>query len=175
MICEACKLRPATVHFTKIVNGHKTEMHLCEECAREKGEFDFFTIPEFSFQNLLSGLFGGGSDFGIPSPAPELHLERTKKCRNCGLDYANFIRSGFLGCSACYSEFSRQLEPILRKIHGATRHVGKVPQRSGGNLRIHREIEELRAELQRYIANEEYEKAAEVRDRIHALEKELGK
>lgn len=179
MICDECKKRPATVHFTKIINGHKTEMHLCQECAREKGDFDFFTIPEFSFQNFLAGLLqGGGSYMGLPT-VPEgdtgIRISSTKTCENCGLDYPSFMKSGFLGCSVCYSQFASQLEPILRKIHGATRHVGKVPRKTGGTLRIRREIEELRAQLQRHIAKEEYEKAAEIRDKIHAMEKQLEK
>lgn len=38
MLCQECNKRPATLHFTKIVNGEKTEFHICESCAREKGE-----------------------------------------------------------------------------------------------------------------------------------------
>lgn len=30
MMCQECGQRPATLHFTKIVNGDKTEFHLCE-------------------------------------------------------------------------------------------------------------------------------------------------
>lgn len=38
MQCQECGKRPATLHFTKIVNGEKTEFRICESCAREKGE-----------------------------------------------------------------------------------------------------------------------------------------
>ena len=37
MYCENCHERPANVHFTKIVNGKKMEMHLCEYCAQKTG------------------------------------------------------------------------------------------------------------------------------------------
>jgi ATP-dependent Clp protease ATP-binding subunit ClpC len=53
MICQKCKIRQATVHITKIVNGKKVERHLCSVCAAEEGfipssdEFDF-GIPGFS-------------------------------------------------------------------------------------------------------------------------------
>lgn len=53
------KIRPATVHYTKIVNGVKTEMHLCDQCAAEEGILNtevFSTFTPFSVQNLLSGL-----------------------------------------------------------------------------------------------------------------------
>ncbi len=38
MLCQECGEKQATLHFTKIVNGEKTEFHICESCAREKGE-----------------------------------------------------------------------------------------------------------------------------------------
>ena len=42
MICQECNQRPAALHFTKIINGEKTEVHLCEKCAQEKGEMFMF-------------------------------------------------------------------------------------------------------------------------------------
>ena len=36
MVCQECNQRPATLHFTKIVNGEKEEFHLCEKCATRK-------------------------------------------------------------------------------------------------------------------------------------------
>ncbi|MGB4132260.1 MAG: hypothetical protein WBK45_10055, partial [Tepidanaerobacteraceae bacterium] len=64
MLCEECHMRPATVHITKIVNNEKTEMHLCEECAKEKhlslsssiGGFGFEDTG-FSVAKLLSSFF----------------------------------------------------------------------------------------------------------------------
>ena len=37
MNCEICKVRPAKVHYTEIVNNQMTKMNLCLECAEEKG------------------------------------------------------------------------------------------------------------------------------------------
>ncbi len=56
MLCEECGKRMATLHFTKIINGEKTEYHLCEVCAKEKGEKLTGLDTGFSFQDLLSGL-----------------------------------------------------------------------------------------------------------------------
>ena len=171
MLCEQCKKRPANVHMTKIINGHKTEMHLCEECARERGELNFFSVPQFSFQNLLAGMLGQEPGFDVDLSRP---YRGSRRCDKCGLEYSDFTRSGFLGCSHCYAEFRNQLEPILRRIHGATRHVGKIPKRTGGAVRVRKEIEDLRQELQKCIAKEEYERAAEIRDKIHELEGKLS-
>lgn len=171
MICDRCKKRPANVHVTKITNGQKTEMHLCEECARETGQLEFLSIPQFSFHNVLQGLFGpesapAGLPSGAVSPSP-------RKCPTCGMDFSDFRRTGFLGCSDCYSEFQGRLEPVIRRVHGSTRHVGKVPARTGGALRVKKEIEDLRRQLETAIAREEYERAAQLRDKIKELQGRL--
>ena len=69
--------------------------------------------------------------------------------------------------------FDEQLAPLLRRIHGSSRHTGKVPRRSQGAIRFARELERLREELRLAVQREEFEKAAELRDRIRALEKEM--
>lgn len=38
MLCERCKKNDANVHISKNINGKATELHLCENCARESGE-----------------------------------------------------------------------------------------------------------------------------------------
>ena len=37
MFCERCKQREATVHLTEIIRNEKTEIHLCDSCARDMG------------------------------------------------------------------------------------------------------------------------------------------
>ena len=51
MICQQCETRPATLHFTKIINGEKTEMHVCEQCASENGDAFSFQISKV-FQSI---------------------------------------------------------------------------------------------------------------------------
>ena len=76
------------------------------------------------------------------------------------------------GCSHCFSTFDGSWR-LVRRIHGSSRHTGKVPRRREGSLRSVRELERLREELKLMIQKEEFEKAAELRDRIKALEKEM--
>jgi len=166
MLCQKCGLRPATIHMTKIVGGKKTELHLCEECARESGEMIF--IPPLAFGNFLAGLINGGSLGG------RAEVDAANQCPVCGKTYADFVQSGKLGCRNCYLQFEEQLAPLIRRIHGSDRHTGKVPARTGGVVRLRREIEDLKMELARAVAREEYEKAAGLRDRIKALESKLG-
>ncbi|MFD0961908.1 UvrB/UvrC motif-containing protein [Paenibacillus chungangensis] len=171
MYCQECGKRPATLHFTKIVNGDKTEFHICESCAREKGEGIPGSPNSFSIHSLLSGLMdfqsmGNGSPGGLGAPP------KSARCEECGLTYSQFSKIGRFGCSSCYKHFTDRLDPLLKRVHGSTVHSGKIPKRSGGQIQRKREIEELRQDMQRHIENEEFEEAASLRDRIRELERQ---
>lgn len=166
MQCENCGQRPATVHMTKIINGKKSESHLCEVCARESGQFDWEN--NFSLQGLLSTLMN--HEF-TPAQVPVARAE--PRCPSCGMTYQQFVDSGRLGCSQCYDHLEEQLGPLVRRIHGATAHTGKVPQRTGGLVKVRKELAMAKEELNRAVANEQFERAAELRDRIKALEQQI--
>lgn len=173
MICQECGQRPATLHFTKILNGEKTEFHLCEVCAAEKGEMFPGGGPasNFSIHHLLSGLLNfetNASSYG------GIATEKPLRCETCGLTYNQFSKSGRFGCVDCYQQFSHRLDPIFRRIHGSMEHTGKVPQRTGGKIKIKKEIDELKNLLQQKISAEEFEHAAKIRDQIKQLENQLS-
>jgi protein arginine kinase activator len=170
VLCQNCQQRPATVHLTKIVNFAKTEMHLCEVCAKAAGnELGVIFGTNFSFQNLIAGLLGDEELEIQQQPS----IGRELKCQNCGLTFSDFKNSGLLGCGECYRYFQIGLEPLLKKVHGSAAHTGKVPRRTGGKVRIRKEIQDLRRQLQQAIQKEDYEQAANLRDEIRHLEKEL--
>ena len=79
----------------------------------------------------------------------------------------------FIGCSDCYKTFALALEPLLRRIHGSSTHIGKIPNRAGGTLSLKQEILNLRKQITKYVEAEEYEQAAVLRDRIKVLENQL--
>jgi len=165
MNCQECNQRPATVHLTKIINNRKTEIHLCEECARKRNDFSVFN--PFSINDILANLM----DMGKPK-IPVGKIEGSK-CENCGMTYQQFKKLGRLGCKDCYTAFRNDLVPILRRIQGGTQHSGKFPNRVGKGIRIKREIEQLKEQLRICIKEEAFERAAELRDRIKELEKQL--
>lgn len=169
MLCQNCGQRPATVHIVKQVNNHKEEYHLCEACAREQGQFSM-ELPNFSLQQLLASMLEEGPWGPMPG---SLQAPAETRCPSCGLTFRQFKERGFFGCGQCYTTFEGELLPLLRRMQGSDRHVGKAPRRTGGRLRVRRELEQLRQQLQRAIAAEEYEKAAELRDRIRVLEQRL--
>ena len=169
MECQECHMRPATLHFTKIINGQKAEVHICEHCAKEKGDFHPGS-NSFSIHNLLSGLLGFEEPMGEASESPFQVSEL--QCSKCGMTYSQFAKKGKFGCAHCYKTFEAKLDPIFRRVHGGnTTHTGKIPKRIGGNIHTRRQLEQLKKKLQQHIEREEFEQAAEVRDRIRLLER----
>jgi protein arginine kinase activator len=81
---------------------------------------------------------------------------------------------GLMGCANCYDLFKDHLDPLLRRVHGSIAHTGKVPKRTGGRVRVRKEIEELRSKLQEAIKREAYEEAAKLRDEIKEKEEKLN-
>lgn len=172
MMCQRCGIRPATVHKVRIENGVKTELHLCEPCARETGELQMTEMPfGATFEELMKSFFD--LPFMEKGPGQEAPVRTATRCPNCGLVWSDFKRLGQLGCSQCYDTFERELRPVLKRLHGATEHTGKRPREHGESVR-RRELARLREELQEAIASEQYERAAQIRDRIRELEKGGG-
>lgn len=169
MICQECGQKPAALHFTKIINGEKTEFHICESCAREMGEILPGGANGFSIHNLLSGLL----DFSHAAEGPTQAEQQKLRCEHCGLTYAQFSKLGRFGCSECYQQFAERLDPLLKRVHGNTKHIGKVPKRSGGIIKDKRRMEQLRADMAKAIELEEFEEAAALRDQIKELERKV--
>jgi len=163
MLCQHCQKRVANVHFTQIVNNKKIEMYLCEQCANEKGQFSF--VSPFNMNNFFSGFMGANNSMPcVPS------ISKEAVCSKCGMSYDEFQKAGKLGCSNCYEAYGDRLKPILKRLHGNMEHSGKIPVRISKVLKTSKEIEELKELLSKFVQNEEYEKAAEIRDRIKAIE-----
>ena len=169
MLCESCGQRPAAVHMTEIVQGQKSEYHLCEACAREKGATAYQMVAgAFSVNQLLSGLLNFDPSVTQRMKAPE------PRCEHCGLTFSQFAQVGRFGCPHCYEAFAPGLGPLLRRVQSSERHVGKVPRRRGGHIAKRRELDALKEELQERIAEERFEEAASLRDRIRQLEKQIA-
>ena len=161
MKCDLCQ-KKATVHLTEIVDEQMSEMHLCEECARQKS---VQMEQQFGLADLLAGL----ADFGKTNPeAQKVKLQ----CSNCGINYDDFRKFGRLGCSECYNTFKAHLGTLLKKIHGSNQHFGKTPvsMRESQKQTIET-LHDLRNQLQKAIEAEDFEKAAQLRDKIREFEK----
>ncbi|MGE6260843.1 UvrB/UvrC motif-containing protein [Heyndrickxia sporothermodurans] len=174
MICQECNERPATLHFTKIINGEKTEFHYCDKCAQEKGEmFMFEGEPGFSINNLIAGLLNFDPVFQ-QTKQETIQKNEVLQCPHCKMTFNQFVNIGRFGCATCYDTFNNRLQSIIKRLHsGNIEHHGKVPKRIGGKVHIKRQIQQLKSDLQLAIKNEEFEKAAEIRDQVRSLEGSL--
>jgi protein arginine kinase activator len=87
------------------------------------------------------------------------------------MSFAEFRQKGVVGCPDCYDAFDRQLAPMIERAqNGATSHCGKCPARGGASIDRQLQIQRLVKELEDAVAAEQYERAAELRDRLREME-----
>ncbi|MCF8002182.1 MAG: UvrB/UvrC motif-containing protein [Halanaerobiales bacterium] len=166
MLCDKCKKNEASIHITKYVDDEKSEVYLCEECAKETGHINENDV--FSFKNLIAGILNPDTNDYEFSKGDSL------KCENCGLSYEEFVKEGKVGCAECYDTFKDNLRPLVKRIHGSEKHIGKAPEDMHKYLRVKEDIKKLKEEMEQVIEEENFERAAELRDEIYALEKKIG-
>lgn len=182
MKCDLCN-KKATVHLTEIVDDQMSEMHLCEDCAKDKS---VQMEQQFGLADLLAGL----TDLGKQQKPGK----NVKSCPECGLTYEDFRKFGRLGCAQCYEAFSENLEGLLKKIHGSNKHLGKKVKgataksssksskskakateaseaKEGPSADTHgNDLENLKQQLKQAIEHEDFEQAAQLRDKIREYE-----
>lgn len=138
------------------------KVNLCDACSKEKGVQD---PTGFALADLLLGI---GAAEEIEKGAPN------QKCPVCGFTQADFKKTGRLGCSTCYQTFAEGLESLLKAMHKGTEHVGKLPEHAARQLKLSDQMRALNVNLQKAVAEENYETAANLRDQIRQLEHELA-
>jgi protein arginine kinase activator len=164
MSCEQCHEREAVIHLTQIVNEQVTTLHLCERCAAEKGVESPGSQPKTPLGTFLAAM---GQELPEQTPAPKAG----DNCARCGGSLQDFRESGRLGCPDCYRSFEVPLRDLLRRLHGSTHHKGERYADRGGSTNGERhQTAELREQLRLAVETENFELAAELRDRLRVLE-----
>jgi len=160
-LCDNCGSKPATVNLTQIENNEMSSYHLCEDCAAEKG-LEATTEPSSSpLPDFLAQI----------GDEPREEEDSGNECSFCGLTFAAFRETGRLGCPHCYETFEAHLRRLLRRVHGGTKHVGKIYLPPDPTVsEIEKQMEGLRRRLNRAVEAEDFERAAELRDQIRSLE-----
>jgi protein arginine kinase activator len=160
MTCDVCKQNQATVFLTQIVDGKMQKVNLCESCSKEKGVTD---PTGFALADLLLGL----------GAAQEIDKSGgVNKCPACGFSQADFKKTGRLGCAACYDTFADALDTLIKGMHKGSEHRGKVPSRLARSIEREQQLKELQRELRKAVSDENYETAAQLRDRIRTIQAE---
>lgn len=190
MLCDNCGKREANVRYSENINGRRKELNLCEECSKKLG----ISHMDFSMPIDFSSFFGEFmEDFATPEFMPLLNEIKALKCNNCGSTFEEIANTGKLGCGNCYDVFEERLDPIIRRMQGANRHVGRVgkvidskidekianqstqkkekPNKLEDNKKEN-QLEKLQEQLKQAIKEEKYEEAAKIRDEIKKIEKD---
>lgn len=163
--CEGCK-KEATQHITEISGGKHVEKHYCDACPKVGNEALGGAKAHTPINELLNNFVLAHSGTA---------KENTAACEACGIAWSDFKQSGLLGCENDYTAFEKDLATIIQRAHeGATHHLGKVPTRkAGGSITTSRKrttLAKLRKELAGAIEQEDYERAASLRDQIRAAD-----
>lgn len=167
MKCQKCGANNANTHVKTVINGEFKEYDLCSECAKKMGYTNIFGDMESEFSNFL------GSFFGNVLPA----RTQATRCEFCGSTYSDIAKSGHVGCANCYDVFADELFPSIRRIHGNTTHCGKnsslaqkVKEKKPTKETKEDKIKNLKAELDKAVSEQNFELAAELRDKIKEME-----
>jgi protein arginine kinase activator len=166
MKCSNCGEREGVVSLTTIVEGDVRTSSLCAKCAAEKGIETGVGVAETPLGGFLAAL-GESTDPDAPLTAA---LEA--RCSGCGATLREFRETGRVGCAECYRSFDAPLRELLRRLHGSTHHTGT--RYTGVEVRPilapPASLRELREQLRRAIEAEQFELAAELRDRLRENE-----
>jgi protein arginine kinase activator len=161
MLCDSCGERDAVVHVTRIEGGEVKLLHLCERCAAEHGVETTVAAPKHPLGDFLQAV----------QQQATLSSVDGSRCVFCHTTMADFRATGRWGCARCYTTFEQGMRELLRRVHGSSRHIGKTyrPPQSE-TLERSAALGELRERLRRAIESEQFELAADLRDRIRVLE-----
>jgi protein arginine kinase activator len=153
--CDLCGKAEAKMKVSQLdKDGKMTELAICADCARKRG-----------LSEVEKGK-PGAAEILAELKARVEDADVKIVCRRCGMTYAEFKRLGRVGCADCYVAFHNQLLPLIRRIHGAGQHVGKSTK--GGRKQAHERMnaERLKDALATAVKDEDYEKAAALRDQL---------
>jgi protein arginine kinase activator len=114
---------------------------------------------------MADELFGLGAALEIEQAGDGTGL----KCPACGFTQADFKKAGRLGCPECYETFAEPMGSLLKTMHKGTRHVGKVPESLRQSRDVSDRLKNLQKRITKAIEEEDFEKAAILRDEIKQI------
>ncbi|MDE7306147.1 MAG: hypothetical protein K2N33_02030 [Clostridia bacterium] len=156
MLCQHCKKNHATVNYVEIINGSKFECRLCADCYADL----YGKIQSKTGSGIWAGLFGAKAS-------------RAKTCPVCGTTYADYERTGLLGCTSCYDVFKQELTPSIQQMHGKIKHVGKVGK-NNDELGLHRRLKTLQEQLEVALRDKKFAEAGKLNKKIDEIKKTLN-
>ncbi len=168
MMCEVCGLREADHLLVEVVGGEKREKRVCQTCAFRLA----VAVPEEKPLEMVS--YPSSPEGEVREPRPPERMDLV--CPRCGRSYLDVKKTFLFGCAECYFAFVENVPRLIEKFHGAShlRYQGTPYTHDPQRRALMEERTRLLTELEQAVAEEQFEKAAILRDRIRRIEKELG-
>ena len=154
MKCENCGKNEVTFVYQSNVNGRVTEKHLCADCAEKLGYTQKLAAHS---QRMMRGIFGGGLFEDFFTPYPSLLGRMGRMLEDPFDDF--FADMPALGAPAGKEQEAPQKSQDTLLKQEEQEEISKA-----------RQINALRMEMQRAVQEENFERAAELRDQIHSME-----
>ena len=157
MKCNYCD-KPATIFLTQFINKKLKKICLCESCSTNKDIIEKEELTEILQQSPIEPSLSEG----LPEPLSELTC-------HCGFTVNDLTQTGRLGCPACYEVFGSILEDRISSMHRGDKHSGKEIAIPLDLTSLMKKKKKLSDALDSAINNEEFEKAAQLRDEMNSL------
>lgn len=165
-LCTQCHQRDAVVRLTQVQDDQVVTLRLCERCAAERGVDTGVGLAATPLGGFLAAMGHVGPALG-PAGADDVEV-----CPGCGATAEDFRATGRVGCATCWEAFAGSLGPLLRRLHGSTHHSGsryEPPGRPTADRSADRR--RLAEQLELAVATENFELAAELRDRLREVQR----
>lgn len=184
MLCDECGRSEARYHFHS--QGDEPSRHLCRECALEQGFLDAATDKALAPEEGLEKQDSPDGRVSPDSPSFQRLMdelsrlenilytkEKQLECPQCHKTLRHIKEDNKAGCAECYRTFRPEMVAILEENSEIPHHSGKVPQGLADIKKVLYDLNQLDEELQAAVNREDYERAAEIRDKIHHLQEAL--
>ena len=160
MKCENCGKNEVTFVYQSNINGKVEEKHLCSECAEKLGYTQRIAAHnQRMMQNFFGNSFFGGSlldDFFSPMPSLMSRMNR-------------FLEDPF---DDFFSDMPALGAPAQQNQQQEEKKEDLVEKEEQSRFARMRQLNALRMEMKKAVHQENFERAAELRDQIKALEAE---
>ena len=153
MKCENCGKNEVTFVYQSNVNGTVTEKHLCSECAEKLGYTQRLAAQS---QRMMRGLFSGGLFEDFFTPVPSLLGRMSRMLEDPFDDF--FADMPALGA------------PAEAKQEAPTAQEALLKQEEQNEISKARQLNALRMEMRKAVSEENFERAAELRDQIREMD-----
>lgn len=173
MNCEKCKNKKATVFYADKDGGRHS---LCASCAAILGKLNQYSPSDaqnsphgakYAPEPSLLSLCKTSMTF-VPPYALPYENGTSPQCPVCSTCFDAVTEYGLVGCPVCYDIFGEHLFPSL--LSPKTAVGARIPSSLRTVFDRQRAVSELKLQIRSAVESENYELAAELRDKIKSIE-----